>query len=101
MSKVIRMFDEYNKPHLLVGVSDFLSSPRNLDPLKVEIPSWWMGKQVCPEHPEARDELSGRGFSAVRTQFKRMPWNVRLWGIAVQFVCPYNQHIWESYVRPK
>lgn len=101
MSKVIRMFDEHNRPQQLVGVSDFLPSRKNLDPLSIQLPSAWLAEQVCPVHPGARDVISGKGFSAVRTKFKRMPWNVRLWGVAVQFVCPYNQHVWECYVRPK
>ena len=99
MDKVIRMWDEYGQPKKLVGVSDWLPSPKNRDPFNVKIPSVWLAAQTCPEHPDARDWVSGKGFSAVRTKFKRMPWNVRLWGVAVQFVCPFNQHVWESYFR--
>ena len=101
MPKVIVMWDQYGQPQKLVGVSDFLPSRANPDPLNVKIPSVWLAAQVCPEHPWARDGVSLKGFSAVRTKFKRMPWNVRLWGVAVQFVCPFNQHVWESYFRTK
>ncbi|GEM_PF-6812255 len=101
MPKVLRMFDEYERPQKLIGMSDFLPSARNPDPQAVRVPSEWLAEQVCEDHPYARDVVSGKGFTAVRTKWKRSPENSRLWGIAVQFVCPVDQVVWEKFFRPK
>lgn len=101
MAKVIRMRDEYDRPRQLVGVSEFLPSQRNRDPFAVRIPSDWLAAQVCSDHPYARDPLSGRGFTHVRTKWKRAPWDSQLWGIAVQFVCPVDQVVWETFFRTR
>jgi len=101
MGKVIRMRDEYERSQRLVAVSDFIPTRLNRDPFAVKIPSDWLAVQVCPDHPHARDRISGKGFTHVRLRWKRAPYNSRLWGIAVQFVCPVNQVVWEQFFRPR
>ena len=101
MPKAIIMRDEYEQPQRLVALSDFVPGLRNHDPLRVQLPAEWLAAQVCPSHPLARDPVTGKGYTHVRVQWCRMPWNTRLWGVTVQFVCPQTQHVWGNYIRPR
>lgn len=99
-AQAIVIKDEENQPQKLVRMADWMPSHHNRDPFRIELDTQWLLAQVCPEHPLARHPETGRGFSHFRSKWKRMPWNTRLWGVAVQFVCPLNQHVWETYIRP-
>lgn len=107
VAQAIAVEDEEGVPQKLVRFSDLQPSQRNRDPFRITLNTQWLLEQSCPEHPEARCWIARsnglavqRGFRGVRTKWKRMPWNTRLWGVAVQFICPHNEHVWETYIRP-
>ena len=101
MPKTIVMRDEYERPQRLVGITEFVPAPTNHDPLRVRLETEWLAGQVCPEHPEVRDPITGKGYTHIRVKWARMPWNVRLWGVQVQFVCPQGAHVWGVHIRPR
>lgn len=69
----------------------------NQERVSLEVPTAWLAKQICPEHPAARYWTATgatRGFSHYRAHWTRLG---RRWRYAVMFRCPMN-HLWEVVV---
>lgn len=88
----VYMWDEYGVRQELFGFADWFPSPKNRDPQKVVLPTAWVVGQRCPQHRFKSTH--------VRVEWAKMPWNTRLSGFAVMFVCP-TQHVWPVYIRPQ